>query len=159
MILPAMFLRRNRRRYKGETYGYWSLVETVRTARGPRHRLVASLVKLPGLDQQHRHGWDNLANLLDGKESGSEQRIFADLSEQVAPPSSSQPEWREVDIRGLLVERVRDFGDGVCPELPRPERAVSSPHRGRALGPCAQRVWRQPLGRVPQGRVAAVLSC
>ena len=31
-----MFLRRNRRKKKGETYDYWTLVESVRTARGPR---------------------------------------------------------------------------------------------------------------------------
>jgi hypothetical protein len=38
-----MFLKRNRRTKNGETYEYWSLVETVRTERGPRHRLVANL--------------------------------------------------------------------------------------------------------------------
>lgn len=106
-----MFLRRSRRRHKGETYEYWSLVETVRTERGPRQRLVASLGKLPGLDRKHRQSWDHLANLLDGKEAGPEQRTFADLSRQGPEASSDPPRWTEVDIRGLRVERVRDFGE------------------------------------------------
>ena len=106
-----MFLRRSRRRYKGETYEYWSLVETVRTERGPRDRLVASVGKLPGLDRKHRYSWDNLASLLDGTEPSSEQSTFADLSAQGPTATSDQPQWAEVDIRGLRVERVRDFGE------------------------------------------------
>ena len=47
-----MFLKRNRRKVDGETYEYWSLVRTVRTAKGPRHELVASLGKAPGFGQQ-----------------------------------------------------------------------------------------------------------
>jgi hypothetical protein len=38
-----MFLRRNRRLVDGETYEYWTLVRTVRTARGPRQEIVATL--------------------------------------------------------------------------------------------------------------------
>ena len=38
-----MFLRRHRKHADGEIYEYWSLVKTVRTARGPRHQLVARL--------------------------------------------------------------------------------------------------------------------
>lgn len=106
-----MFLRRNRRRSKGVSYEYWSLVETVRTAKGPRQRLVASLGKLPGLDKKQRHGWENLASLLDGTQGGSEQTTFAELSENSPPQESThQPQWSEVDVRGLRVERVRDFG-------------------------------------------------
>ena len=43
-----MFLRRHRRISDGESYEYWSLVKTVRTARGPRHQIVARLGKLDG---------------------------------------------------------------------------------------------------------------
>jgi hypothetical protein len=35
-----MFLRPNRRSKDGKEYTYWSLVETVRTADGPRQRTV-----------------------------------------------------------------------------------------------------------------------
>jgi len=32
-----MFLRRNRRSHRGSTHEYWSLMRTVRAAKGPRH--------------------------------------------------------------------------------------------------------------------------
>ena len=32
-----MFLRRHQRKKNGETYDYWTLVESVRTSRGARH--------------------------------------------------------------------------------------------------------------------------
>jgi hypothetical protein len=43
-----MFLRRNRREVNGESYEYWTLVESYRTERGPRQRVVATLGKLAG---------------------------------------------------------------------------------------------------------------
>jgi hypothetical protein len=38
-----MFLRRKNKKARGVGYSYWHLCETVRTARGPRQRVVASL--------------------------------------------------------------------------------------------------------------------
>jgi hypothetical protein len=40
-----MYLRRHDKNVNGEDYGYWSLVESVRTARGPRQRIVATIGK------------------------------------------------------------------------------------------------------------------
>ena len=51
-----MYLRRNRRKCRGSMYEYWTLVESVRTSSGPRQRIVASLGKLPGLDEEVRVG-------------------------------------------------------------------------------------------------------
>jgi hypothetical protein len=68
-----MFLRRNRKRAGGEVYDYWTLVESVRTARGPRQRVVATLGKVPGLDEDERAGWDEIARLLDGRPRGPAQ--------------------------------------------------------------------------------------
>lgn len=98
-----MFLRRNRRRKNGETYEYWTLVETVRTARGPRQRIVATLGKLPGLDEDERVGWEEVTRLLDGhpRETGQ-----GDLFRTPSAP----PLWAQVDLSGVRVERVRDFG-------------------------------------------------
>ena len=101
-----MLLRRNRRTYQGETYGYCSLMRTVRTARGPRHELVAKLGKAPGLDPELRHGWEDVADLLEGRERGAVQGRLGE-----ALPASGSRQWMEVDVRGLRVERVRDFGD------------------------------------------------
>lgn len=98
-----MFLRRNRRRKNGESYEYWTLVESVRTARGPRQRVVATLGKQPGLDEDERAGWDEITRLLDGRPRTSTQ---ADLFRATPQP----PQWACVDLSGVRVERVREFG-------------------------------------------------
>jgi len=46
----GMYLKRNRR----GGYEYWTLVQSERTARGPRQRVVAHLGKGPGLDEAER---------------------------------------------------------------------------------------------------------
>jgi transposase len=105
-MLQAMFLRRNRRIVDGEIYEYWTLVRTVRTANGPRQEVVATLGKLPGLDNSARRGWEEIADLLDGRSASPEQGQLDKPLPQTAPV----PQWTQVDVRGLRVERVRDFG-------------------------------------------------
>ena len=68
-----MFLRRNRRMVDGECYEYWTLVRTVRTAKGPRQEIVATLGKEPGLESRTRHGWEDVADLLEGRTPAPEQ--------------------------------------------------------------------------------------
>jgi transposase len=98
-----MFLRRNRRRKNGESYEYWTLVESVRTARGPRQRVVATLGKLAGLDDDERAGWDEITRLLDGRpRTGAQADLFGE--------SLEPPQWACVDLSGVRVERVREFG-------------------------------------------------
>jgi transposase len=99
-----MFLRRNRRTVDGECYEYWTLVKTVRTAKGPRQEVVASLGKAPGLESRARHGWDQLADLLEGRTPGP-------IQGQLGQPWEEAPaQWAQVDLRGVRVERVREFG-------------------------------------------------
>jgi hypothetical protein len=62
-----MYLRRHDKNVDGEEYGYWSLVESIRTARGPRQRIVATIGKLPGLDSEERIGWEEISRILTGK--------------------------------------------------------------------------------------------
>jgi hypothetical protein len=70
----VMFLRKNRKRFSGEIYEYWTLCETVRTERGPRQRVVASLGKLS--DEDIEAGWADLEALLDGRRPrGKQQRL------------------------------------------------------------------------------------
>ena len=64
-----MFLRRHRKEAGGEEYEYWSLVKTVRTARGPRHQIVARLGKLDGAEVEVARGWNDLDGLLEVDES------------------------------------------------------------------------------------------
>ena len=98
-----MFLRPNRRRKKGEIYEYWTLVKSVRTARGPRQQVVATLGKLPGLDADERAGWEEITRLLDGRPPAAAQ---ADLFRAEPEP----PPWAQVNLAKVRVERVRQFG-------------------------------------------------
>jgi transposase len=100
-----MFLRRNRRKKGGERYEYWTLVESVRTARGPRQRVVATLGKRPGLDDGERVGWEEITHLLDGRERpANTPELFANRK------GADAPEWAQVNLSGIQVERVRQFG-------------------------------------------------
>jgi hypothetical protein len=61
-----MFLRRRSKTVKGTRYDYWSLCEAVRTAAGPRQRLVARLGKLTGAEEARPDaGWEDLRALLE----------------------------------------------------------------------------------------------
>ena len=103
-MLPGMFLRRNRRTINEECYEYWTLVKTVRTARGPRQQIVATLGKEPGLESRSRHGWEQVADLLEGRTPGVQGQLGEGLAR--TPPAH----WAQVDLRGVRVERVREFG-------------------------------------------------
>lgn len=96
-----MYLRRHNKKVDGEDYSYWSLVESVRTVRGPRQRIVATIGKLPGLDQEERIGWEEIRRILEGKPA--QPHLF---EEQEEPPS-----WATVNIKKVRVERLRHFGD------------------------------------------------
>ena len=97
-----MYLRRHDKKVAGEEYGYWSLVESVRTERGPRQRIIATIGKLPGLDREERIGWDEIGRILSGKPR-PEPGLFHQIEE---PPS-----WAKVNVNGVSVERLRHFGD------------------------------------------------
>ena len=97
-----MYLRRHGKSVDGEEYGYWSLVESVRTARGPRQRIVATIGKLPGLDREERIGWEEISRILTGN-----ARYQDSLLEKTEEP----PAWATVDINRVSVERLRSFGD------------------------------------------------
>ena len=97
-----MFLRRNTKKKGGLDYDCWTLVESVRTARGPRQRIVATIGKLPGLDREERIGWDEIGRILSGK-----PRPEAGLFSQHEEP----PSWATVNLSRVRVERLRHFGD------------------------------------------------
>jgi len=103
-----VFLKRRRRKKNGETYESWSLVKTIRTERGPRHQTVAHLGKAPGLDRSSHRRWEDIGDLLEGRVPARQLT----LDEQGAqPPQGDSPQWAEVDIGGLHVERSRQFGE------------------------------------------------
>jgi transposase len=99
-----MFLRRNRRTIDGESYEYWTLVRTVRTANGPRQQIVATLGKEPGMEKSSRRGWEHIAAMLDGREPAVQGTLGKPL------PAAEPRRWAQVDLEGVGVERVREFG-------------------------------------------------
>jgi len=100
----GMFLRRNRRTIRGECYDYWTLVKTVRTAKGPRQEILATLGKEPGQESRSRHGWEAVADLLEGRTPAEQGQLGQALS------TEAPAQWAQVDLRGVGVERVREFG-------------------------------------------------
>lgn len=89
-----MYLRKIHRKKDGKEHAYWALVESYRTIKGPRQRIVAYLGEM---DASGRMG---IKNVAEGKKYHV-QDLFEDR----------EPEWIEVDVRGVRTEHVRDFGD------------------------------------------------
>ena len=102
-----MFLRRHRKHAAGETYEYWTLCESRRTAAGPRQQVVATLGKLTGGEPREEAGWEQLEALLDGKPAAPRQMRLG----QSPQAALTGPRWELVDVRGVRVERARDFGE------------------------------------------------
>jgi transposase len=69
-------------------------MESYRTERGPRQRVVAYLGQL---DEPHRLGVKEAA---EGKQGPRQKRLFDDV----------RPQWVEVDVKRLRVENRKDFG-------------------------------------------------
>jgi hypothetical protein len=102
----GVFLRRHRKTVDKVNYDYWSLCESVRTASGPRQRVVATLGKLDATETGSEAGWEDLQSLLEGRRCVEQQML---LGKQSAAQSARE-RWEVADVAGLRVERVRDFG-------------------------------------------------
>jgi len=98
-----MFLKRLHRRKNGKAHTYWALVESYRTARGSRHRVVAYLGELA---QDQQSGWAQLGRSLDGV-AKPQPSLFD-------PPHYDDPQDDEpvrVKLKDIRLDRLRDFGD------------------------------------------------
>ena len=89
-----MYLRPCYRKKNGKRHAYWALVESYRTARGPRQRVVAYLGEL---DEGGRLGVKLAA---EGAGRERQRALFDDV----------EPQWVEVDAARVRVERCRAFG-------------------------------------------------
>ena len=96
-----MFIKRIRVATKKERRTYWALVKSVRTARGPRHHVVAYLGEL---GQSEQAGWAQVARIIDHRPSPCLPLL------DMAEPHDPVPDKVEVCVRGARVERTRDFG-------------------------------------------------
>ena len=89
-----MFIRPCYRTKNGKRHAYWALMESYRTERGPRQRVVAYLGQL---DESQREGVKQAA---EGRQGSHQKRLF----------DEARPEWVEVDAKRVRVENRRDFG-------------------------------------------------
>ena len=103
-----MFIRQCTRRINGKQQAYWALVESHRTARGPRQRVVAWLGKL---DEAGRLGVQQAAGSSGaettrqtGRSSGRQQTLFEDET------CAAEPRWVEINATGVRIENCRQFG-------------------------------------------------
>lgn len=90
-----MYLRKCRSTRRNGQHVYWELVESYRTERGPRQRVVAYLGDMA---ESKRLGLQQAAK---GAKASWQSRLFDEKDE---------PEWMEVDTNRVRVEGVRDFG-------------------------------------------------
>jgi len=89
-----MFIRPCYRKKNGKRHAYWTLVESYRTQRGPRQRVVAYLGQL---DEKGRLGVKEAAQ---GRPTHRQKKLFEEV----------EPQWVEVDAARVRVENRRDFG-------------------------------------------------
>jgi hypothetical protein len=94
-----MFIRPCYKKKNGKRHAYWSLVESYRTDRGPRQRVVAYLGKLK---ESKRLGVKQAAE--DKKNSPYKQLLLFDHEEK------PEPDWVEVDTARVRVENQLEFG-------------------------------------------------
>lgn len=87
-----MYLRKLTRQKDGKAHAYWALVESYRTARGPRQRVVTYLGELNEHTQPNGH------------------TATAEASTSSTSTSPIKPLWREIDVHGVRTENSRTFG-------------------------------------------------
>jgi transposase len=112
-----MYLRRCFRNKDGKRHAYWALVESYRTERGPRQRVVSYLGEM---DAAGRIG------VKAGALGAHQHNLFDDVA----------PEWVEVDVKGVTVEHKQAFGGAwlgleLCRAIGLPEFFAQAMGRGR----------------------------
>ncbi len=93
--MMLMYLRKCRSTKRNKEHSYWQLVESWRTARGPRQQVVAYLGDIS------RTECLGVKRAAEEKTGTWQSRLFDE---------DGDPEWVEVDTARIRVERVRDFG-------------------------------------------------
>src|ERR1700674_634166 len=98
-----MVLRPNRRSKDGKDHTYWSLVETVRTADGPRQRTLCYLGELNSSTQAR---WLKTIEVFNEQGEAQQQKLFP---AHVEPPADD-PRVARVLLNKVRLERTRQFG-------------------------------------------------
>ncbi len=103
-----MFLRRCERRKNGKQHTYWALVESYRTAKGSRQRVVAYLGELKPSEQD---GWAKLGSHLEGRDKSRRPQLSLFDPPLTSSEAAADEEPVKVRLSGVRLERLRDFGD------------------------------------------------
>jgi transposase len=98
-----MFLRSHGRNKDGKDHTYWSLVETVRTADGPRQKTLCYLGELNSSAQAR---WLTTVEVFNEQGEAQQLKLFPS---QVAPPADD-PQVARVLLNKVRLERTRQCG-------------------------------------------------
>src|SRR5690242_16952838 len=98
-----MFLRPHQRSKDGKDHTYWSLVETVRSANGPRQRTLCYLGELNSSAQSR---WLKTVEVF--KQQGEAEQLT--LFPAHAEPPADDPQVPRVLVNQVPLERTRQFG-------------------------------------------------
>ena len=98
-----MFLRAHRREKDGKDHRYWSLVETARTADGPRQRTLCYLGELNDSAQAR---WLKTMEVFNEQGETQQLKLFPS---HVEPPPDDPPVARGL-LNQVRLERTRQFG-------------------------------------------------
>ena len=99
-----MFVRPCFRMKDGKRHAYWAFVESYRTERGPRQRVVSYLGRL---DEEGRLGVQEAATAKSEENDGQQRLPFAD---DVLQDESPDPRWVTVNASAVRVENCVQFG-------------------------------------------------
>jgi transposase len=102
--LACVFLKVHHRNKDGKEHRYYSLVESVRTSRGPQHRTLAYLGELNG---SRESAWRKSIAVFNGEGTESQLELFA--SDSPVVPSGERVV--QVVLDRVRWERPRDFGE------------------------------------------------
>jgi transposase len=108
----AMFIRQYFQNENGTRRAYWALVESYRTDRGPRQRIVAWLGKLDeagrlGIEQAASNSLQPPASKNNLKNNGRQLALFDQSPDD---NGAVEPRWVEVDSSAVGVENCVQFG-------------------------------------------------
>ena len=99
-----VFLKTHSRSKDGKQHVYYSLVESVRTSRGPQHRTLAYLGELNGSSEA---AWRKTMSVFNGDGTECQLELFA----SDAPVLPSGEQVVQVVLDRVRWERPRDFGE------------------------------------------------
>ncbi len=98
-----MFLRPHQRSKDGKDHTYWSLVETIRTANGPRQRRLCYLGELNSSAEAR---WLRTVEVFNQQDEAEQLKLFPS---HVEPPADD-PQVARVLVDRVRLERTRQFG-------------------------------------------------